>query len=525
MGLLFLACLFHSCEDEHVNPYRILSLDSLRELRESSYALNSQTIRSYLRRLSRADADSMIPDYRLREYYANERPFLWIDRNGLDNRADTLLRYLDGVEKMGFSQRKFAVPQIKEDLGRIRKLHLESKGDTLDINLLMARLEYNMTKAYLRYAVGQRYGFSNPTFLLNRIDEKQPSQQTVYDTTRYQKLFDIAIEHPTSAFYGKALRKITTDSVGEFLHDIQPTDSLYHRLLARVSNDSIGMEERGKLVCNLERCRWRMRDFQEWPDKYVLVNIPAFQLYAHDGDSLLPMRVVCGKFNTKTPLLASKIKRMDINPKWFIPKSIVENEVARHAGNRRWFESHRYFIRHRKTGKRIEPERVSWGMLKSGDYLVAQEGGPGNSLGRIIFRFDNPFSVFLHDTSSPGVFGRDNRGASHGCVRVQKPFDLAVYMLSKKDETTIDKLRYSMTADVSKKGNQYETDPETGEKVVVEDTLNRQRLIGSVDVSPEVPLLITYFTVFPDEKGVLRTYKDVYGYDRVIAHHLRNYRD
>ena len=82
-----------------------------------------------------------------------------------------------------------------------------------------------------------------------------------------------------------------------------------------------------------------------------------------------------------------------------------------------------------------------------------------------------------------------------------------------------------MTADVSKKGKQYQMDPETGEEIVIEDTLNRQLLIGSVDVTPEVPLLITYFTVFPDEKGVLRTYKDVYGYDRVIAQHLRNYRD
>lgn len=525
MGLMMFACLFDSCEQQRVNTYRDLSLDSLKSLKESTYALNSKTIRGYLRRLSNADADSMLPDYRLRQYYGGERPFLWIDRNGLDDRADTLLLYLDGVKRMGFSERKFAIPQIRKDLERIRTLDLVAKDDTLDINLVMARLEYNMTKAYLRYSVGQRFGFSNPTFLLNRIDEKATSRQTSDDTIHYEKLFDIAIDHPTSAFYERAFHKVLVDSVGEFLCDIQPRDSLYDRLLARIDNDSLGREERGKLVCNMERCRWRMKDFPRWPEKFVLVNIPAFQLYAHDGDSLLSMRMVCGKFNTKTPLLASKVKRMDINPRWFIPKSIIDNEVARHAGNRRWFESHRYFIRHRKTGKRIEPERVSWSMLKSGDYLVAQEGGPGNSLGRIIFRFDNPFAVFLHDTSSPGVFGRDNRGASHGCIRVQRPFDLAVYMLAKKDETTIEKIRYSMTADVSKKGRQYHIDPETGEEVMEEDTLDRKRLIGSVDVKPEVPLLITYFTIFPDEKGNLREYKDVYGYDRVIARHLRNYCD
>ena len=255
----------------------------------------------------------------------------------------------------------------------------------------------------------------------------------------------------------------------------------------------------------------------------MFVNVPAFQLYAHDGKDVLPMRVVCGKFKTKTPLLSSKIKRMDVNPQWIIPKSIVEKEVIRHAGNKQWFDNHRYIIRNRKTGKRMEPYQVSWGMLKSGDYMVVQEGGKGNSLGRIIFRFDNQFSVFLHDTSSPGAFGRDNRGASHGCVRVQKPFDLAVFMLKDKDKKTIDKISYSMTADVSKRRIESYVDPETGEMVESKDTLDKERLIHSLDVSPEVPVYIMYYTVYPDEKDELKQYKDVYGYDKVINDYLRNY--
>ena len=523
MGLLLLALFMQSCHDGVVNPYQTVDIDALEEMKSSSYALNSQKIRNYIGRLVKQDGDSMIADYRTRNYYIKDGAFLWIDRHGLDERADTLLRYLGTIEQMGFNKKKFAIPQIEKDLERIRQLDLVDDKDTLDINQVMARLEYYLTKAYLRYTAGQRYGFVNPTYLLNRIDEKDPVSQNSNDTTNYEILFDVPIEHASNNFYQLALTKVQVDSVSEFLKEIQPKDPLYHRLLDRLNSDKVGGDEKSKLVCNLERCRWRMKNFKGFPDKYVFVNVPAFQLYAHDGKDVLPMRVVCGKFKTKTPLLSSKIKRMDVNPQWIIPKSIVEKEVIRHAGNKQWFDNHRYIIRNRKTGKRMEPYQVSWGMLKSGDYMVVQEGGKGNSLGRIIFRFDNQFSVFLHDTSSPGAFGRDNRGASHGCVRVQKPFDLAVFMLKDKDKKTINKISYSMTADVSKRRIESYVDPETGEVVESKDTLDKERLIHSLDVSPEVPVYIMYYTVYPDEKDELKQYKDVYGYDKVINDYLRNY--
>ena len=160
-------------------------------------------------------------------------------------------------------------------------------------------------------------------------------------------------------------------------------------------------------------------------------------------------------------------------------------------------------------------------MLESNDYLVIQEGGKDNSLGRIIFRFKNSFSVFMHDTSSRDIFSRDDRGVSHGCVRVENPFLLAVYMLSEKDEETIDKIKYSMTADVSnegKKGPGY-----NGDALAEVDTLDHSRLIGSLSVKPQVPLFITYFTLYPDNAGRLVEYADVYGYDRVIFNILKNY--
>ena len=89
-------------------------------------------------------------------------------------------------------------------------------------------------------------------------------------------------------------------------------------------------------------------------------------------------------------------------------------------------------------------EKVTTSMLLGGDYRVIQEGGEGNSLGRIIFRFPNSFSVYLHDTSSKEVFDRYDRGISHGCVRVEQPFNLAKFILGDNDKKLLDNIKTAM---------------------------------------------------------------------------------
>lgn len=82
---------------------------------------------------------------------------------------------------------------------------------------------------------------------------------------------------------------------------------------------------------------------------------------------------------------------MDLNPKWFVPRSIILKDMAHHAGNVGYFKSRNYYISDRSTGKEVDPAMVTRSMLVSGKYGVVQRGGKGNALGRIIFRFDNNF--------------------------------------------------------------------------------------------------------------------------------------
>ena len=512
--LLFLMALgLQSCHDEPVNPGASLELTDFAQLRDSAMMVDSELIHFYISKLRRADADSLQADYFARSLYSNsdDHPFFWISRHGVHPAADSLIDVLDRVGQDGLNPNVFFLRQLHDDLAIVNNLQFKSPNQ--EASRVLARLEYTLTKAYLRYAAGQHFGFVDPRQVLNHFDVKDSDSVHVV----YHRLYDIHLRHADNACFHQALRKIGLDSLSHFLRQLQPRNPFYARLRHLLNSNDGKPFPRERILCNMERCRWQENDQPFEHSKYVFVNIPAYRLYAVEGDSVLSMRIGCGTVKTKTPMLTSKIKRMDINPQWIIPRSIIEKDIARHAGDVGYFTKRRYFVRHRKSGKTIPAERVTWSMLMSKDYLVIQEGGVGNSLGRIIFRFDNNFSVFLHDTSSPAFFSRDVRSVSHGCVRVQKPYELAVFLLHDKDERTLERIRYSMAADIHRPA------PEEAAGQLPADTLDRKRLISSKEVEPEVPVFLSYFTVYPDQNDVVRQYPDVYGYDRAILNRLKSF--
>lgn len=506
MVLSMCAFLLCGCHERTANSNKDTTLASFATLADEAYSVSSRRMKWQMDSLLGHDRGDLATDAHVRNYYRGGGNWLWVDRLGIDSRADTLVSYLKRVGEEGFSTRRFFVRQIESDLQRVR--HLDFGGD--GINRVLARLEYRLTKAYLHYATGQRFGYLNPTFTFNRIDSLETNRNdSVKRPVRYRGLFDIAMDHADKNFYHTAMRKAgDIDSLSAFLRDIQPQDAFYRVLKEELRKPHLTKEMRTKIICNMERCRWRLHDHPQDHKKYVMVNIPSFHLAAIDRGDTLNMRIGCGSFETKTPLLTSCIKRMDVNPKWFVPRSIVEKDIVRHVGNRHYFDSRNFYVVDRKSGGEVDFDNVTRELLLTPGYSVVQRGGKGNSLGRIIFRFDNNFSVYLHDTSSRDVFSRTDRGVSHGCVRVEKPFELAAFLLKDKDQRLLDKIEYSMTAD---------------------SLADRNKVVGSVKVQPEIPVFITYFTLYPvDYSGKspgMSEYADVYGYDRIIYDFLdKHYR-
>ena len=349
----------------------------------------------------------------------------------------------------------------------------------------------------------QNFGFMNPSFVFNRLDTLAPNPyDSIKRPVRFRGLFDVKMAHADDAFYQKAMQMVRCDSVASFLKEVQPKNPFYYQLLEKLKAGGLGKAMKIKILCNMERCRWRQYDNPWQHEKYVVVNIPSFHLMAIDHQDTLSMRIGCGASKTKTPILNSHIKRMELNPQWFVPRSIVLHDMIHRVGNHGYFRARNYYVREVATGKEVDLNRVTRSMLISGAYGIAQRGGKGNALGRIIFRFDNNFSVFLHDTNSKGVFGQEDRGVSHGCIRIEKPYDFAVFLLADKNEKLKEKIYYSMTAD---------------------SLANKKLVVNNVKVNPQVPLFITYYTLYPLAGGRIADYSDVYGFDAVIFDMLRRY--
>lgn len=436
------------------------------------------------------------------QYYKGKidtgQPMLWITRMGVDSDADALLTQLRReIPLAGLDTAAFHLAEIAQDLNVIHTLAFDSLG--IDINTLLPRLDYNLSQAYVCYAIGQRYGFVNPDKLLNQLDFNEELQS-------YTRLFDYDVKTPD---YEEAIHHLTSDERMDYLRQSSPNDSVYLKLQDRLSA-STDVAERHKLAINMERCRWQLKKPQA-DERRVLVNLPAQQLWAMCPDTIINMRICFGKKSTKTPLLASGISRIDVNPDWIITPNIIKNEVSVHAGDSAYFARNRYYIVNLNSGDTLNPAHVSMSQLQSGTLRVGQRGGAGNSLGRIVFRFPNNFSVYLHDTSNRGAFDLAQRALSHGCIRVQKPFDLALFALPDLEEWDADRLRISMDIKpITEQGMQYLEEHR--------DDPRPLRLIRQQTVTPSLPIYIIYYTAYPNpESGAVEYWSDPYGYDAVIA--------
>ena len=500
--------LLIGCSAEITHKNRVITVEAFSDMKTPAFVFSPQEIDANIKKLMANDHSSTEADKQARSCY-NGR-LLWIDEYGVGEKADTMLYWLHTVGEIGLSEHSFGVEQIEKDLQRIRTLSFD---DANPINLVAARLDYLLTKACLRYCYGQRFGFVNPHRVFNHLDvEKQDDSGRI---VQYRGLFDVEMDLPTAQYAVDVLRKVANDSLSALLYEIQPTDANYLYLKQQLPKDTARAYRR-RILANMERCRWRRYEPIATTGKRIIVNIPAFHLYAYNDSELLDMRVVCGSRTTKSPQLTSKIEWMEVNPQWIIPMSIIKNEVSGRAGDSAYFARHRYAIVNKETQQTVDPACVTRQMLLSGKYRVAQKGGAGNSLGRIVFRFKNRYSVYLHDTSSPSAFEREVRALSHGCVRVSKPFELASFVLDNPDEWLLDRIRIGM-------GNQPETDQGRRWLQAHPDKDDLKKLIGYVGVKPHVPLYIIYNTMWPDESGVWREWPDVYGYDDIIWKQMQPY--
>jgi murein L,D-transpeptidase YcbB/YkuD len=180
---------------------------------------------------------------------------------------------------------------------------------------------------------------------------------------------------------------------------------------------------------NLERARWVLQDIE---DTFVVVNIAGFQVsYIRGGELAWRSRVQVGKPFRKTPVFRSEMKYLVFNPTWTVPPTILSQDILPAVNRDPSYLQQKNIEVLERSGRIVNPATIDWSKYKGNNfpYLLRQRPGPNNALGLVKFIFPNKHLVFLHDTPSKTLFERETRTFSSGCIRVEKPLQLAELLL------------------------------------------------------------------------------------------------
>ncbi len=245
-----------------------------------------------------------------------------------------------------------------------------------------------------------------------------------------------------------------------------------------------------QLELNMERWRWMAGDLG---NRYILVNLPDYLLTVVDGGRVaMTMKVIVGKASLKTPVFSDLMTQIVLNPAWHIPDTIAAREIVpallRDPG---YLRRKGYELRRRDgAAAEVEPGTIGDDQVRSlgtpgSPYRLVQPPGPDNALGHYKFVINDDFDIYLHDTPSTQLFARSERDFSHGCVRLEKPAELASYLLADDPKWTPEAIAAAIAA---------------GERV-------------TIPLRRPLPVHILYQTAWVDPSGTVQFRDDVYGHD------------
>jgi murein L,D-transpeptidase YcbB/YkuD len=481
------------------------------------------------------------------EYYSiPAKPLLWVDENGVTDRAKSVLNEIARADDYGLRAIDYELPNPDT---------FDPDGRTAIDWLADAEVEISF--AVLRYAHDARGGRLKPSRLSKNLSPalSLPEPLDVLDTIAVerdpalylrsfqpsnpqfellrQKLREIrgegdpskpsiiipdgavlkkGIEHEHVALLRKRLEvssnggneSLYDDAVDEAvrtfqeLHGVAP-DGLVgagtRRLLNQETHAQANVINQRLILLNMERWRWLPQDLGPF---YVNVNVPEFMAsVVKEGKIIHATRVVVGKLDTQTPIFSGEMQEVVFGPYWNVPTSIKVEEIRPYLKEETaWFFGgwntsvfERHGLRIRYGGREVDPSTIDWDRVDIRNLEIFQPPGPDNVLGRVKFVFPNQYDVYMHDTTQKELFAEPVRAESHGCVRVQNPDELAAVLL----------------------------DYDQGWSAARVESAIQNGYDQHVALSRKIPVRITYFTLWVNDDGSVTTFGDLYGHDARIA--------
>ena len=476
----------------------------------------------------------------MRSFYEKRQFHLvWFTPQGPRPQAGELVEAIDTLAGEGLEPRFY---QKEALIAALRDAGAGSDLDDLQVQLRIARAELSLSYAYFSMAAHLASGRLQPAALgvnwhaappqvdlaagLEEVMKEGGSILTARSSRDYGDLREALARYEGMGGWqkvGKTLKKGARGAEVLLLRsrlaaedDMQPTDvqndDLYddaveegvrrfqsrHGLdpngkvdAATLAELDIPLEERiRQLRVNLERKRWMPADLGP---RHIAVNIPDYRLQlVQDGRQTLEMRVIVGKAQrNKTPVFSGEMTYLVLNPEWNIPRTIIAEEIKPALAKDSTYLQRKGMEVVRGWGRNLEVVDASSLDLArlAPEYRLRARPGVSNPLGQAKFMFPNRFNVYLHDTPTDRLFNASARAFSHGCIRLEKPIDLANAVLADNPKWTPDAVRDALASGAS----------------------------TTISLREPMPVHLYYLTAWVDESGTVQFRRDVYGYDSKVA--------
>jgi murein L,D-transpeptidase YcbB/YkuD len=243
-----------------------------------------------------------------------------------------------------------------------------------------------------------------------------------------------------------------------------------------------------QLALTLERLRW-MPPLK--PGRVIVVNVAAYRLWAFGAGEPLEMRVIVGKaVRTQTPLFIGQMSYLEFNPYWNVPRSIAVGEVIpKLSRNGNYLAKNNMEVVSLAGKVQGGAPAAAIAGLRAGTLRVRQRPGPHNVLGAVKFAMPNPMNIYLHSTAAKELFGKTRRDLSHGCIRVERPAELAAFVLADQPQWTADAIAAEMAPNPTR----------------------------TVRLGAAIPVVLFYATAATDRAGQVLFANDIYRRDDKLA--------
>ncbi|WP_231491288.1 L,D-transpeptidase family protein [Pedobacter sp. Leaf170] len=349
-----------------------------------------------------------------RFYAGKSYQLAWVAKSNHNRQLAPAMLILDCVKQYGLTRDNFHGNNLL-----YKQIEIFAQEPEMLSGSQRAIFDVLMTDAMLTFMNYLHYGQFNASLTPLVVDQGKLGDFNAVDklyTLMESKDFynDIASVQPLSKEY---------DELQKYMHLVR----------GQYLEDSYEFPEKSvrKMTINMERLRWS----DAKPGPALSINIPAQTAKLHILHSVKEFKVIVGKPSSPTPTLISRITHFTTAPEWKVPYNIFVNELLPKAIRDRDYLENNHFAIYDAKGNYININQKKLAYIKAHpkSYSARQASGCENAMGRLVFRFQNPYQVFLHDTPQPKLFLSKNRALSHGCIRVENIETLAAMILTADD--------------------------------------------------------------------------------------------